>query len=422
MYFPSRSPDHVRSAVDICDDSWHYLSAILEKDRVRLFVDGKNVADQAIKEQESKFPPTGFALGGLVEKGIGCDGLIDEVRLSTGVRDVSKLPSGRFPLDESVIALWRFDEITPDSTTKDDSPHHQTLKLRSAQEPPDTTEATPADPHFEKGSVGFQWKEEDSADERWNFSDVGPFLASVVPLPAEPPIPKGLSIRVGEKGEAAICYDTQKMQWRAGWTGGFLRFSSFRYGLISPPNAAGDFQIVTRMINSDTASKPRYIGLRQHGTRIVLSYDLGNTRIDEHPWFEVLGRGFLFTRSLEVAPSTSVVRLPIGTWKGPLLSTASDAGPWCEISSGSHLLAIAAVGASLRSEEHDENTTLYLESPPGDHPLGLKILLWKGDREDLPLFAAHLRDDSISELAQLKAARQSLMAGRGRHERFAWKK
>ena len=53
--------------------------------------------------------------------------------------------------------------------------------------------------HWSKDVVGFDWTEQDSVDNRWNQSDVGPFLASIVPMPGQPPVAKGLSIKVGDK-------------------------------------------------------------------------------------------------------------------------------------------------------------------------------------------------------------------------------
>ena len=401
MYFPTRSPDHVRSAANICDGAWHYVAAILEKDRTRLVVDGKVVADHAMKENDAKFNQSGFALGGLVEKGVGCDGLIDEVRLSRVVRDVSHVPSEPFPVDESVIALWRFNEINKDLQTNDESPGQHTLKLRPASEPPDAASAPPVDPHFDKGSVGFHWKEADSADDRWNATDIGPFLASVLPLPGELPIHKGLSIRIGDKGEAAVCYDTERMQWRAGWTGGFLKFSPVRHGLISPPNAAGEFQLVVKPTSNDAHFKPQYISLEQNGTRVVLSYAMGETRIKEHPWFEPMANGSLFTRALEISPSKEAVRLPVGTWKGQGKRQTSNDGEWFEFTAGDRLHAIAVHGANVVATDTDDNTTLSLDVAANNMTRRLKILLWSGSPNDIATFTQSLKNTFDTDLTAM---------------------
>src|SRR6058998_897362 len=77
-------------------------------------------------------------------------------------------------------------------------------------------------------------KESDWIDARWSRTAFGNFQASLLALP-EGTIAKGLSVRVGERGEAALAYDTASLALRAGWTDGFLEFSSDRYGLIRAP-------------------------------------------------------------------------------------------------------------------------------------------------------------------------------------------
>ncbi len=41
---------------------------------------------------------------------VGCDGLIDEVRVSRGVRTIKDVPTAEFPLDPPTLALLRFNK------------------------------------------------------------------------------------------------------------------------------------------------------------------------------------------------------------------------------------------------------------------------------------------------------------------------
>ena len=56
--------------------------------------------------------------------------------------------------------------------------------------------------------------ESDWVDSRWQQMDVGTFLASNLQTPAGW-VAKGISVRVGEKGEASVCYDTGSPMMRA---------------------------------------------------------------------------------------------------------------------------------------------------------------------------------------------------------------
>ena len=50
---------------------------------------------------------------------------------------------------------------------------------------------------------------------------------------------KGTAIRIGEKGEAAVIFDRNQLRWAAGWTGGYLKHSDRRFGLLNTPTPDG---------------------------------------------------------------------------------------------------------------------------------------------------------------------------------------
>ena len=80
-------------------------------------MDGKSVADQAVTTKNGAFAAPHklaqgeFAIVSLVDQAIGCDGLIDELRLSRGLREivVSEKP---LTADDTTLGLWNFDELT----------------------------------------------------------------------------------------------------------------------------------------------------------------------------------------------------------------------------------------------------------------------------------------------------------------------
>jgi hypothetical protein len=115
VYQPGRG-GNVSSDVNICDGRWHYVVAVLEPERVRLFVDGKLAKDAEAKPMKGQPVPGGVAFGRLVEGGIGCDGLVDDVRLSRGVREITGVPKEPLPKDATTLGLWNFDELAKSST------------------------------------------------------------------------------------------------------------------------------------------------------------------------------------------------------------------------------------------------------------------------------------------------------------------
>ncbi len=107
-YLPGMKPDHVRSKSMICDNKPHVVAMTYEKDRVRLFVDGKAVADQKIESTGRGAVAGGLGIGRLVEGGLGCSGPIDWVRISRGIRkQILSDPTSAKPVhDDATVVVW----------------------------------------------------------------------------------------------------------------------------------------------------------------------------------------------------------------------------------------------------------------------------------------------------------------------------
>src|SRR5262245_24551923 len=111
-YLPGYAPAEVVSKKNITDRAWHHLAMTFDGALVRLFVDGKKVHEQAVKPRPGlRSEPGPLSVGQAIDGGnrIGCDGLIDDVRLSRVAREVNGVPAGPLPVDADTVALWRFD-------------------------------------------------------------------------------------------------------------------------------------------------------------------------------------------------------------------------------------------------------------------------------------------------------------------------
>ena len=118
-YMPGRTPDHVHTTIGIVDKTWHDVALVLEPEHIRLYVDGALAADEAVSPVSGDSVAGGLAMGGLVEGGFGCDGIIDAVRFSHGVQP-SKLSATEGDAAGDTLGLWNFDAESP---TTDVSPH-----------------------------------------------------------------------------------------------------------------------------------------------------------------------------------------------------------------------------------------------------------------------------------------------------------
>lgn len=177
-----------------------------------------------------------------------------------------------------------------------------------------------ADGHWGEDALGFRWVEDDSADARWNEMDTGPFMASSLVTPTGL-VSKSVSVRVGESElAAAVCFDTQRLGWRCGWTGGFLRYTPARFGVIAPPEIAGTVAFAVPEEPSWNGQRFVYHGHYRYGARVVLSYTIDGCGVLDSPWAKRNGERVAFERTLHVdaseqelvttvAPSGTSVRL-----------------------------------------------------------------------------------------------------------------
>ncbi|MCC6696212.1 MAG: PD40 domain-containing protein, partial [Candidatus Hydrogenedentes bacterium] len=129
-YIPGRTPDHVHTSVPLVDGQWHWVTMMMEETRIRLFVDGEEKANEAVvvSRQDSVAGP--FAIGSLAEGGFGCDGFVDEVRLSAGTRPVDTVPDAELSADDSTLGLWH---LATDAPGKDASSHGRDGRIQNRQ-------------------------------------------------------------------------------------------------------------------------------------------------------------------------------------------------------------------------------------------------------------------------------------------------
>ena len=410
VYLPGFAPDHCRSDVLLCDDKWHHVAMVLESERIRLFVDAKPVADQKHKRTEMKSIPGELGLATLIDRGIGCSGLVDEVRISKGVRVPSTLPDKPFTPDDTTVALWHLDELVEQKRLDDATSNKNAALLgdasvrRGSPDPAATADRRSPnstggkiDGHWGTDAVGFNWTEADSRDDRFGQMDVGPFLSTSLGPPLAPaawhdPVYKAIVVRVGSKRQASISYDTELLRASAGWTG-FVRFDPARFGIIGAPRPDGPITFVTPSLPGWTTTgefpnfradhrygplpkeAAHYEGLYRHGQRVVLAMkvDGGRLRVDgqnksdpqpstfdlqpptiilETPWLEETADAAALTRTLLIGSAKAALKMLVADPKARVrLHPRSESASVGAGHGGCHVLTI---------EPHDKPVTIKL--------------------------------------------------------------
>ena len=179
VYLPGCGGEY-RSDVNIADDRWHHVAMTLEAKRIRLFVDGKQVVEKALPKEFEASKNGAMAIGRLAEGGIGCAGLIDEVRIRTGAHAIDGLPEKAPVVDDNTVGLWHCDEIIEKTKLKDESKSGSFAVAQApvaAPAPAANTQAAGGKPkppaHWGKEQIGFdQWEGEDRKSTRLNSSHI----------------------------------------------------------------------------------------------------------------------------------------------------------------------------------------------------------------------------------------------------------
>jgi hypothetical protein len=243
--------------------------------------------------------------------------------------------------------------------------------------------------------------EESWRDERWNKTEVGQFMSSSIEQ-GPVTVVKALSVKVGTKNDAAVCYDTATASMRFAWTGAFLKFDAARFGVLHPPKIAG--AVSYSMPQSDLWNVPtRYRGFWLSGNRVTVSYGLLTAGVLESPWFETNASASAFTRTFQIDPSArplSLIIANVPTNSRPLLRML-EGFQIAYYEDGAKIFAAAVRGAPEAQLGISDNHLVVTFGPHSQKQIS-KLFFTTCDTDGLNAFAELVKASSAPEdLTQL---------------------
>ena len=388
FYAPGMTPDTIRSGVNLCDGQWHTVGAVLEAQEIRLMVDGREVARQKVERRVAPNDQAAqIGLGRLVEGGLGCDGQIQEVNL-TRKREGST--EGAYLVAKALGNPGALKTPQAGGVKASSTPQTRSSPIRSAGEPASS------------GREPSSQVEKDWADNRWQETDIGPFLASNLGLSDGSTLAKALTVKVGPEGSGAVAYDTTTGALRAAWTGGFLKFDAMRFGLIGTIRPSQPEQFTAQGPASLTNQTYRFLGIHRGVAGTVLEYEIDGVRVLEQPELRNSPAGPVFVRTLRVAPhDRSLSFLASGHLKGTNVSIDGfsevreqvGAHPsrvkheWhlARVDEGDSTSAVGVVGevkiGETKTESDAKGGRLQITLQPENRPVVFSLLLWRGSKD-----------------------------------------
>jgi hypothetical protein len=109
VFLPGYAPSGILSKHDITDGRWHYVAMRFDGRTAELYLDGRQVVRQAVTRRPRMPTRTGpLSFGAALWDGgeIGCDGFVDDVRISDALRPIAGVPQTALTADEHTVGLW----------------------------------------------------------------------------------------------------------------------------------------------------------------------------------------------------------------------------------------------------------------------------------------------------------------------------
>ena len=133
-------------------------------------------------------------------------------------------------------------------------------------------------------------------DSRWNQADLDNVLSGVF-RGAGLTVPRGVCVRLGDKGEMSACFNPETLCYETVWEGGFVKTSAVRHGFMD--GLIMDGKALPRPVGIKPTKPFVYRGFYRHGPRVVFAYAIDGVEMLDSPWVE----NGKFTRL--VAPAAS---------------------------------------------------------------------------------------------------------------------
>ena len=137
-------------------------------------------------------------------------------------------------------------------------------------------------PGLDGGNQG-HWGNQDEttwASARWNQTDLGTVMSGVF-RGAGVTVAKAVCVRLGDRGELAVCFNPLTLNYEAAWTGGFVRFGGSRHGFLD--GLLLDGAPIVRPEPILRTGLTAYHGFYRHGRQVIFAYRVGQEEILDAP-------------------------------------------------------------------------------------------------------------------------------------------
>jgi hypothetical protein len=226
---------------------------------------------------------------------------------------------------------------------------------------------------------------------------------------------KGLALKLGDSGEAAICYDLDLCRAAGGWSGGKFVTPMNLMSRGEYPTAMGEPAFLTAEASGfqgttawrDPRPEPfgplpevRYGGLYLHGNKAILKWRAGSTEVLESPSYEKSGEREVFSRTFRIGAGEQPLRIAV--CRVPAGASVSEGGAFASFTDNGKVTGATGAGLPAGAAWRQVEGQLFLEIPPRTAAVSFRLLLVAGGAgtDSQPLLAEKAPIDDLSRLLE----------------------
>ena len=357
IQIPGFMPRRIRGGSPLTVEKWHHLAAILEPRRCRLILDGKTIADEVIRSAGLPSQSGGLGVGVAVDDRRTCRLRIDDVRISSGIREVLVIPTAPSVKDSQTISLWNFDESETDYLA------HWTPGGRTNQR---------GLPYAHRIAEYEFDRDPDWIDGRWQKTIKGPLQRHSTRITGHETSPKNVILFCDTEDSGAVMFDEQRCGVMACVMKPKLVTDPARFGLLRRPTLNGDLWVTVapgKLWRSETVDRTAidssdidFEGIRLHGRTAVPTYRIAGAKISERTTLTQLGGFMAFRRTMQISQTQQSLQHTLAELRSPA-EIHRNGGVSVAISrSADQLLAIAVVSRTCQLTAMERDIVLQIPS------------------------------------------------------------
>ncbi len=229
----------------------------------------------------------------------------------------------------------------------------------------------------------------------WEKMQYGSFIGATIaaPWPAENWANKGFALRLGDKQDAAVCFDEDLLRYSVGWTGDYLNWTNVvfdqSHGTMLSVKGKEVFGtkplagVGTSTDLKDPRPQPygpmpeshgKFKGLYRNGNDVVFEYTIDGMDVLEHPTIRKDGETTIFSRAIEAAPSKNPFVIRVADIPEEVAPTTQPT-PLQAAAMKMKKPGVAVAGAPDGTKTETVDGAILVTIPPHDQPAIFEIAL-----------------------------------------------